>query len=294
MTVSEEHQRDVAELAHRLHVEEILPLEKGPRPYWLKNRPTLLLSMGFDSLCAWYLRDQPQAKFYFLGSCYSAHELVRYKRLQRLYPDAALMTPDFTMGRLAESEQGETAFVPLRNFMLTATTWAQGADEVILAAATDYGPDKRLLFTLSAGVAARIAMGSIRGRHVHGARGHLKVSRPFRWWTKAQLLRAVHEKTGSWDFLRLAYSCYRGEDPMCGECRCCRRAAIALAAAGAPVTAFPTFANLSLPRGIPLRRLLAIMPDAFDFGKVPALAEFMYYPLRTKMVFEAWQRTRDI
>lgn len=269
-----------------------LTLEKGARPYYTQNRTTLLLSMGFDSLCAWYLLDRPQAKYYFLGSIYSGPELSRYNRLRREDMNSLLLAPDFSMEWLAQSERGATAFVPLRNFMLVSATWAMGADDVVLAAATDYGPDKRLLFTLATGFAARVAMGKLNGRHVAGSRGHLRVRRPFRWWTKARLLRATYEKLKSWDFLLDVYSCYRGTEPMCRECRACRRGMIACAAAGVPDYVTRSI-NLHLPRGLSFRELLAIMPDAFDFGKVPSLAEFAYYPLRTKMVFDAWQRTRN-
>lgn len=253
------------------------------------NRPTLLLSMGYDSVCAWYLLNQPQAIFYSLGSCYTLPEKMRFLRLCRAEPSAELFEDPTSLSWLAQSEKGATAFVPLRNLLLVNTTWARGTDNVVLASATDYGPDKRLAFTLTAELAARVAMGKPSGRHVNGSRGRLRVTRPYRWWTKARLIRATYEKTGTWDWLRFTYSCYRGTIEPCGTCRACRRAAIALYAAGAPEKFIPH----PIRRGKSFRQLLDFMPDAFDFGKVPALAELAYYPLRTAMVYQAWKRLRQ-
>jgi len=255
----------------------------------LKNEPTLLLSMGYDSLPAWFALGKPQAVYVSAGVVYSHPEIRRFEELRRRYPEAAerlhLHTSLEWLGRV---EIGETSFVPLRNALMTMVVWAMGADDVILAAATDYGPDKRLAFTLALGLAGRIAMGPRGGRHLQGTRGRLRLRRPFLWKTKDEMLRLARAREGSWDWLDLAYACYVGTEPPCGTCRCCRRAMVGLAAAGAP----PPHRSLVLPR-MSLLETLRFMPNALDFkGTRPTLPELAFLPLRSAMAFRAWRNTR--
>lgn len=192
---------------------------------WWKEGDVLLLSGGIDSVAAWVLLRYPPTLHFRFDTPYAAHEEARYR---------ALLGEDYDGGRYhrviggfekflgSAAVHGKATEVPLRNLLMANVAWSLGYNNVILAAATDWAPDKRWLFAKSAAWSARIALGEKRP---------LRVSLPFVHWTKARLIKTAVAEQGTW-WLRYLYSCYRGTGVPCGTCHPCCRAIVAFAAAG--------------------------------------------------------------
>ena len=159
--------------------------------------------MGYDSLSTWHQLGRPAAVYFDVASRYTAPEKARYEKLRASYPQ---LLPVQDLRWLGAREQ-EDAWVPLRNLVMIAHGAALGFDDIVIAAPSDWGPDKRLAFTLSTTLAMRTAQPGVGYR----------VRRPFSHWTKARLIGATPPEL----LEELAYSCYEGSEPPCGRCAAC-------------------------------------------------------------------------
>lgn len=220
-----------------------------------KRRTIVLLSMGYDSLCAWHLLDRPAAVYFDVGTPYSNAEISRYERLRESHPQLLPVQDVTWLGELAHDD----AWVPLRNLVLTVNAAAMGYNDVVLAAASDYATDKRLLFTLATTLAMRVAE----------PREKYRVRRPFRRWTKTRLVQATPPEL----LEELAYSCFEGSEPTCGKCHACRRAAVAHLAAGRTPPNYP-------PPGLDRRGFVAWLRDR---------RRRLYFPEIVNLLPRAWE-----
>jgi 7-cyano-7-deazaguanine synthase in queuosine biosynthesis len=237
------------------------------------NRKTVvLLSMGYDSLSIWHHLGRPPAVHFDLGSRYTDPEKARYEKLRVTCPQ---LLPVQDLQWLGEREQDD-AWIPLRNLIMIVHAAALGFDDIVIAAPSDWAPDKRLSFTLSASLAMRIAQPGAGYR----------VRRPLSHWTKARLIAATPA-----DLLKeLAYSCYAGTEPECGRCTACGRALIAHLAAGREPPTDPPL-NLSFRELMDLRRGPATRARVREtVGMRPG--ELLYVPARGWELVRAWRAYR--
>lgn len=236
------------------------------------RRTVVLLSMGYDSLSTWHQLGRPAAVHFDVGSRYTTPELSRYERLRSLHPQ---LLPVQDLRWLGAHEQ-EDGWVPFRNLLMVVGAAALGFDDVVMSAPSDWAPDKRLLFTVSASLAMRVSQPG----------GGYRVRRPFRRWTKARLIAATPP-----ELLReYAYSCYRGTEPPCGQCAACGRAAIAHLAAGRA----PPF---DLPEGLNLRELMDLRRGSASKSRLQEavgmrVGELIHAPARGLELIQAWRYYR--
>ena len=233
----------------------------------------VLLSMGYDSLSTWHQLGRPAAVHFDLGSRYAAPERSRYEKLRA---SCSQLLPIQDLRWLGEREDDD-AWIPLRNLVMIVHAAALGFDDIVIAAPSDWAPDKRLAFTLSASLAMRMAQPGVGYR----------VRRPFSHWTKARLIQATPA-----DLLEeLAYSCYEGTEPPCGRCAACGRAVIAHLAAGRePPTKPPT--NLSFRQLMDLRRGPPRESRAREVVRMRP-GQLLYVPSRGWELVRAWHAYRS-
>jgi hypothetical protein len=229
----------------------------------------VLLSMGYDSLSTWHQLGRPAAAYFDLGSRYTAPEKARYEILRGSCPQ---LLPVQDLRWLGARERAD-AWIPLRNLVMIVHAAALGFDDIVMAAPSDWAPDKRLSFTLSASLAMRAAQPGVAYR----------VRRPFSHWTKARLIAATPP-----DLLeQLAYSCYVGTDPPCGRCPACGRALIAhLAARREPPFEPPS--DLSFGELMGLRRGPHTGSRAREVASMRP-GELLYVPARGWELLRAWR-----
>ena len=237
-----------------------------------RPRTLVLLSMGYDSLSTWHQLDRPAAVYFDVGLTYTRQEKVRYERLRASFPQ---LLPVQDLRWLGAKEQSDS-WVPLRNLVMTVHAAALGFDDIVMSAPTDWAPDKRLMFTLTASLAMRVAQPGVGYR----------VRRPFSHWTKARLIAATPP-----EFLQeFAYSCYEGTDPPCGRCTACGRAVIAHLAAGREPPS-------ALPSGLSFRELTDLrrgQSKGSRLGETVRMhpGELLYVPLRGWELLRAWNEYR--
>ena len=237
------------------------------------GRTVLLCSGGLDSVAAWIVLGRPETVHFRFNTPYAAVEEERYLALMADYGEPARVFSLF-QGLEPLGRGGAREELPLRNLLMCNFAWAMGWDTVILVQATDWSPDKRWLFAVTAGLAARVAVGQRR---------QLRVLRPFARWSKTRLLRAASAKdpTGTWQ--RRLYSCYAGTASPCGECHACRRATVAFAAAQL-VPPYAAWAA-SWPRDSWWSFLRWAQADAPRYW---ALGSLIYTPIRLRELWQAW------
>lgn len=228
--------------------------------------------MGYDSLSTWHQLGRPAAVHFDVGSRYTTPELDRYERLRSTHPQ---LLPPQDLRWLGAHEQDD-GWVPFRNLLMAVRAAALGFDDIVMSAPSDWAPDKRLLFTLSASAAMRVSQPGRRYR----------VRRPFRRWTKARLIAATPP-----ELLRTyAYSCYRGTEPPCGDCAACGRAAIAHLAAGrAPP--FDLRDDLSFRELVDLRRGSSSESRLVEAAQM-RIGELSHAPARALELLQAWRNYR--
>jgi len=233
----------------------------------------LLLSGGIDSVAAWVLLNQPSTLHFRFDTPYAFEEENRYWSLMHLGDSQRQVTDAL---RWLQPRPGDPE-LPLRNHLMVNIAWSLGYTDVILAAATDWAPDKRWLWARTAELAGRVAMAH---------RKKLRVLLPFQHWTKAKLIRTAVARHGAW-WLQYVYSCYRGSNPPCGDCHACRRAMIAFAAA----RVVPPFETWDLPKFKSFPALLrwanATAPKHFALGSLP-LGVY-----RMQEWWQAWRSQRN-
>lgn len=237
-----------------------------------RRKTVVLLSMGYDSLGTWHQLGRPAAVHFDVRSKYSAPELARYEKLRDSHPQ---LLPVQDLRWLGGNEQSD-AWVPLRNLVMTVQAAALGFDDIVVSAPTDWAPDKRLLFTLTASAAMRVAQPGVAYR----------VRRPFSHWTKARLIAATPPELLS----EFAYSCYAGTEPPCGRCSACGRAAIAHLAAGREPP-------VEVEAGLSLRELSDLRRNDVAGSRLVQTArmrpgEMFYVPLRGLELLQAWNAYR--
>jgi 7-cyano-7-deazaguanine synthase in queuosine biosynthesis len=235
-------------------------------------KTVVLLSMGYDSLSVWHQLGRPSAVYFDVDSRYTRPEKNRYEKLRRSSPQ---LLPVQDLRWLGSKEQGD-GWVPLRNLVMAVQAAALGFDDIVMAAPVDWAADKRLMFTLSASLAMRVAQPGVAYR----------VRRPFSHWTKARLIAA----TPSGLLQEFAYSCYEGTDIPCGRCAACGRAVIAHLAAGREPPTTP-------PPGLSFRELMDLRRGQSTGSRLPEVArmhtgELLYVPLRGWELLRAWNTYR--
>jgi len=237
-----------------------------------QRKTVVLLSMGYDSLSTWHQLARPAAVHFDVGSRYAAAEKARYERLRASFPQ---LLPVQDLRWLGVKEQDD-AWVPLRNLLMTVQAAALGFNDIVMSAPADWAADKRLMFTLTATLAMRVAQPG----------GGYRVRRPFSHWTKARLIAATPAAL----LEEFAYSCYQGEDVPCGRCTACGRATIAHLAAGRepptkprPGLSFREFTDLRRggSNGARLGERARMHPGALP-----------YLPLRGWELLRAWNAYR--
>lgn len=236
------------------------------------RKTVVLLSMGYDSLSVWHQLGRPAALHFDLGVAYTGAERLRYERARRDFPQ---LLPVHDLSWLGERER-EDAWIPLRNLVMAVQAAALGFDDIVIAAPSDWAPDKRLMFTWSTSLAMRIAQ---------PGRGY-RVRRPFSGWTKARLIEATPPEL----LEQFAYSCYRGSEPACGTCPACGRAIIGHLAAGREP---PT----PVPRGLSFRAFTDLRRGERSDSRTREVAtmrpgEFVYLPGRGLELLRAWRAYR--
>lgn len=237
-----------------------------------RRKTVVLLSMGYDSLSIWHRIGRPAAVYFDLGTRYAGAEIARYTKLRASQPQ---LLPVQDLRWLGDREQSDS-WVPLRNLVMTVQAAALGFDDIVISAPSDWAPDKRLMFTLTTGMAMRVAQPGVAYR----------VRRPFSLWTKARLIAATPPEL----LKELAYSCYEGVEPPCGRCSACGRAAIAHLAAGreppVALAAGMTFRELvDLKRGDTSR-------SRFTESTGMRPGELAYLPFRGWELARAWKAYR--
>lgn len=239
-----------------------------------RSRPktVVLLSMGYDSLSIWHRLGRPAAVYFDLGTRYAGAELARYAKLRASQPQ---LLPVQDLRWLGDREQSD-AWVPLRNLVMTVQAAALGFDDIVISAPSDWAPDKRFLFTLTASMTMRIAQPGVAYR----------VRRPCSHWTKAGLVAATPPGL----LEEFAYSCYVGTEPPCGRCSACGRAAIAHLAAGRKPP-IELEAGLTFREFVDLKREEASSPRLVEtVGMRPG--ELAYLPSRAWELLRAWNAYR--
>ncbi len=233
----------------------------------------VLLSMGYDSLSTWHQLGRPPALYFDLGSRYTPPERRRYEALRASCPQ---LLPVRDLRWIGEHERDD-AWIPLRNLVMIVEAAALGFDDVVIAAPSDWAPDKRLSFTLSTTLAMRLAQPGVGYR----------VRRPFSHWTKARLIQATPAEL----LETYAYSCYDGTEPVCGRCAACGRASIAHLAAGRPPPS-PVPRDLSFRELMDLRRGLPQESRVREVARMRA-GELIYVPARGWELLRAWRAYRS-
>lgn len=190
------------------------------------SSPVVLLSCGYDSTAAWMLMGRPRALFFRTDTMENTMEVLMYDRLRAGH---RWLRQPVNLTGVVSRYSSEDATLPARNLVFVSAALAMGYRHIILAAATDWAYDKRLLFTLACEMVGRVALGG----------GPVKVRRPYRSWTKAKLIEVASRHCGSHEWLRNCYSCYKGDRNPCGSCHACKRAMIAFSAAKVPVRYWP-------------------------------------------------------
>jgi 7-cyano-7-deazaguanine synthase in queuosine biosynthesis len=237
----------------------------------------LLMSGGVDSVAAWVILGYPPTLHFRFATPYAAIEERSYRRLVTLAGSPWQITDALKdlapLGRGGKAEE-----LPLRNLLMCNIAWALGYDEVVLAQATDWAPDKRWLFAHAAGWTARRSL---------GARRKLRVARPFALWSKARLIREAIARGHLW-WLDHLYSCYTGEEDPCGNCHACRRAAIAFAAADY----VPPYTSWIIPAGAcaSWRIFMQWVRHEGPLWLTPGAA--CYLPIRLLELRQAFKNTR--
>ncbi len=226
----------------------------------------VLLSMGYDSLCAWHLLGRPSAVYFDIGTPYAPAEMERYERLRDTHPQLLPVQDIRWLGPRARAD----AWVPLRNLVLSVNAAALGYNDVVLAAATDWATDKRMMFTLTTTLAMKVAEPG----------GRFRVRRPFQRWTKTRLIRETPQEVLD----AYAYSCFEGTEPVCGRCHACRRASLAHLAAGRVPPTYP-------PPGLSRTGLVSWLRDR---RRRLHIGEAVCAPLRAHEVWQAWRAYRKL
>ena len=270
-------------------------------PLVMPPRATLLLSMGYDSLSAFFFLGQPHTVLFAeLGTPDNKQEKWRYLHLRGLVGrlTGRELPPPVPLGFLGAQVHGERqgGFLPYRNHLLATLALARGADTVLMAAASDWAPDKRWTWNVAFNLAARAARGPAHGRHNDGDRGRPRVVRPWRWWSKSRMVATACRVQGT-SWLRFVYSCWKGESEPCGWCHNCRRGAVALWNAGVPKDQLP-HPSLCLARQLTANNVRtfpqmvrwAAGPSEQGYSR-PQPGEVVYAPLRVAELWHAW-RTR--
>jgi hypothetical protein len=229
--------------------------------------------MGYDSLSTWHQLGRPAAVYFDLGSRYTAPEKARYEMLRA---SQTQLLPVQDLHWLGEREH-EDGWIPLRNLVMIVHAAALGFDDIVISAPSDWAPDKRLVFTLSASLAMRVAQPGVGYR----------VRRPFSHWTKARLIAA----TPSGLLKELAYSCYAGTEPPCGRCTACGRAVVAHLAAGRKPPIEPP-SNLSFRELMDLKRGSRTESRPREVARM-RLGELLYVPSRGWEVIRAWRAYKN-
>lgn len=188
----------------------------------------LLFSGGMDSYMMWRLLGEPECLYVMLGHRYMRREIATIEKLQD-YVGWDRLQVHYSSRITLDDMERDDAFIPNRNLFLltTAVTEFPHKNEVYLGAL--YGEasrDKSGRFMRSAGRLLR-----------YMNRSHVHISAPYRWYTKAGLVKHfLSNFPNDVDILKMTSACYGKVLPYgavgCGECNACFRRWVAMSLNG--------------------------------------------------------------
>lgn len=191
-----------------------------------KNKSTgktvLLFSGGMDSLIISYLQKPDILLYIKHGNKYQAQEEASIRKLEQRNQLYGKLIEDDSF-QLGEWERSD-AIIPMRNLLFLTLATFYGEKLLVGSVLGDRTLDKSLSF-----FDKTKEMFDFLYQDQHWCEGRkFEITAPYKHLTKTQLVKLYLEKGGNEEALFNSYSCYKGKEKPCLQCKPCVRKMVSL------------------------------------------------------------------